>query len=89
VIRAFLRSRSESDRFDRANTDITDSHAPGRPGIRSGRLLSGPAITNLSSVGVVWFGGKPGSEAGRCRIGKPDRVSCCTSCRSCCTSASV
>jgi len=56
VIRAFLRSRSESDRFDRANTDITDST------LRAGRVFAqavtlGPAITNLSSVGVVWFGG--------------------------------
>jgi ATP-binding cassette subfamily B protein len=57
VIRAFLRTRSEADRFDRANTDITAAK------LRAGRVfaLVTPvvlAITNLSSVGVVWFGGK-------------------------------
>jgi ATP-binding cassette subfamily B protein len=57
VIRAFLRTRSEADRFDRANTDITTAT------LRAGRVFVQVtpvvlAITNLSSVGVVWFGGK-------------------------------
>ncbi|HTF55399.1 MAG TPA: ABC transporter ATP-binding protein [Pseudonocardia sp.] len=57
VIRAFLRTRSEADRFDRANTDITAAR------LRAGRVFAQVtpvvlAITNLSSVGVVWFGGK-------------------------------
>jgi ATP-binding cassette subfamily B protein len=57
VIRAFLRTDAEEGRFGRANADITEAT------LRAGRLfaLVTPlvmAITNLSSVGVVWFGGK-------------------------------
>jgi ABC-type multidrug transport system fused ATPase/permease subunit len=57
VIRAFIRTRSEADRFDRANTDITAAT------LRAGRIFIQVtplvlAITNLSSVGVIWFGGK-------------------------------
>lgn len=56
VIRAFLRTRSELDRFRIINTDIT------RIGLRTTRIysVSGPAmllVANLSCVGVLWFGG--------------------------------
>jgi ABC-type multidrug transport system fused ATPase/permease subunit len=57
VIRAFLRTSTEEERFSRANTEITDAT------LRAGRVyaLISPLvaiITNLSSVGVFWFGGK-------------------------------
>ncbi|WP_084215865.1 ABC transporter ATP-binding protein [Pseudonocardia spinosispora] len=57
VIRAFLRTPSETGRFDRANRDITAAT------LRAGQVFAQVtplvlAITNLASVGVVWFGGK-------------------------------
>jgi ABC-type multidrug transport system fused ATPase/permease subunit len=56
VIRAFLRTRSEQDRFEAANDGLT------RTMLRTTRIfaLAVPAvlgIANLSSVGVIWFGG--------------------------------
>jgi len=61
VIRAFLRTRFEQDRFQEANADIT------RVGLRFTQvfavvmpLLIG--IANLSGVGVIWFGGRLVSE---------------------------
>jgi ABC-type multidrug transport system fused ATPase/permease subunit len=57
VARAFLRTGWEEDRFGRANADITDTT------LRAGRVFAlvipvVMGITNLSSVGVFWFGGK-------------------------------
>src|ERR1035437_5356210 len=56
VIRAFVRGGSESQRFDKANSDLTATT------LRVNRVfaLTMPAlmlILNLSSVAVVWFGG--------------------------------
>ncbi len=56
VIRAFVRTRSEEARFERANDELTDTS------LRVARLfaLMMPAlmlIFNLSSVAVIWFGG--------------------------------
>ena len=57
VIRAFVRGRSESERFGDANADLTAT------ALRVNRIfaLTLPAlmvILNLSSVAVVWFGGR-------------------------------
>jgi ATP-binding cassette subfamily B protein len=57
VIRAFVRGRSEAERFNAANADLTDT------ALRVNRIfaLTLPvmmAIMNLSSVAVVWFGGR-------------------------------
>jgi ATP-binding cassette subfamily B protein len=57
VARAFLRTGSEQARFERANAGITDAT------LRAGRIfaLVTPLvllIANLSSVGVLWFGGR-------------------------------
>jgi len=57
VIRAFVRGRSESERFDEANSSLTATT------LRVNRVfaLTMPAlmaILNLSSVAVVWFGGR-------------------------------
>jgi ABC-type multidrug transport system fused ATPase/permease subunit len=57
VIRAFLRTRSEQDRFESVNADITGYV------LRIVRIgaAAGPAllvVANLSSVGVFWFGGR-------------------------------
>jgi ATP-binding cassette subfamily B multidrug efflux pump len=56
VIRAFVRGRSEAERFSEANADLTAT------ALRVNRIfaLTLPAmmaILNLSSVAVVWFGG--------------------------------
>lgn len=56
VIRAFVRDQHESERFGVANDQLTDVS------VRVGRLMalmfpSVMLVVNLSSVGVVWFGG--------------------------------
>ncbi len=56
VIRAFVRNKSEANRFAKANADLTDT------ALRVNRIfaLALPTmmvILNLSSVAVVWFGG--------------------------------
>jgi ABC-type multidrug transport system fused ATPase/permease subunit len=61
VIRAFVRSQSEGERFGDANADLTAT------ALRVNRIfaLALPAlmaILNLSSVAVVWFGGRLVSE---------------------------
>ena len=61
VIRAFLRVRSEARRFEEANADLTATS------LRVNRIfaLAIPAlmaVMNLSSVAVLWFGGRLVSE---------------------------
>jgi ATP-binding cassette subfamily B protein len=61
VIRAFVRNNSEAQRFAVANADLTDT------ALRVNRVfaLALPAmmmILNLSSVAVLWFGGRLVSE---------------------------
>jgi ABC-type multidrug transport system fused ATPase/permease subunit len=61
VIRAFVRGRSEGQRFSEANADLTST------ALRVNRIfaLTLPAmmaILNLSSVAVLWFGGRLVSE---------------------------
>ncbi|MEE3853379.1 ABC transporter ATP-binding protein [Gordonia sp. LSe1-13] len=56
VVRAFVRERHESDRFSVANDQLSDAT------FRVGRImaLSLPLvmlITNLTIVGIIWFGG--------------------------------
>ncbi|MCL2534119.1 MAG: ABC transporter ATP-binding protein/permease [Nocardiaceae bacterium] len=56
VVRAFVRERSEAERFDEANGALTDT------ALRVGRMtaLMIPivmGIANLTSVAVIWFGG--------------------------------
>ncbi len=55
VVRAFVRERVETDRFAKANTDLTDT------ALKAGRLfaLMFPIVMfvmNVSSVAVIWFG---------------------------------
>ncbi|MGW0244536.1 ABC transporter ATP-binding protein [Micromonospora chalcea] len=57
VVRAFVREPHETARFARANTDLIAT------ALRAGRLLALvlPTVTlvlNLSSVAVLWFGGR-------------------------------
>jgi ATP-binding cassette, subfamily B, multidrug efflux pump len=57
VVRAFVRERSETERFAEANADLTDA------AIRVGRLtaMMFPVVMvvfNTSSVAVLWFGGR-------------------------------
>jgi ATP-binding cassette subfamily B protein len=61
VIRAFVRNASERERFGEANTNLTST------ALRVNRIfaLTLPAlmvILNLSSVAVLWFGGRLVSE---------------------------
>ena len=61
VIRAFVRDRAEAQRFGAANADLTAT------ALRVNRIfaLAMPslmAILNLSSVAVLWFGGRLVSE---------------------------
>jgi ATP-binding cassette subfamily B multidrug efflux pump len=61
VIRAFVRNQSESDRFAVANADLTGTAL----GVNRVFALAMPVmmvILNLSSVAVVWFGGRLVSE---------------------------
>ncbi|RVW08442.1 ABC transporter ATP-binding protein [Prescottella agglutinans] len=56
VVRAFVRERSEAERFDEANGALTDT------ALRVGRMaaLMIPIvmmIANVTSVAVIWFGG--------------------------------
>jgi ATP-binding cassette subfamily B protein len=67
VLRAFVRERFETNRFARANTDLT------QVSITVGRWMSAmfPSvmlILNLSSIAVLWFGGLR-VEAGLMEIG--------------------
>ena len=78
VIRAFVRNDAEAERFATANADLTAT------ALRVNRVfaLALPVmmvILNLSSVAVVWFGGRLVSE-GRCRLAT-SRPSSPTSCR--------
>jgi len=55
VVRAFVREPEEAERFDGANTALTDTS------LRAGRLMAlmFPTVTvilNLSSVAAIWFG---------------------------------
>ncbi|MER7760262.1 ABC transporter ATP-binding protein [Streptomyces sp. NPDC097619] len=55
VIRAFVRDGYERDRFERANTELTDVS------LSAGRLMALMfptviVVVNMSSVAVVWFG---------------------------------
>jgi ATP-binding cassette subfamily B protein len=56
VVRAFVREDHETARFDGANEDLT------QVSIRAGRWLAGMfptvmLVANLSTIGVLWFGG--------------------------------
>jgi ATP-binding cassette subfamily B protein len=56
VLRAFIRARSERERFERANADLTAT------ALRVNRIfaLAMPSllgIMNLSTVAILWFGG--------------------------------
>jgi len=71
VIRAFVRTRSEAQRFGEANAGLTAT------ALRVNRVfaLAMPAlmaILNLSSVAVLWFGGRLVSE-GSMRSGTSPR----------------
>ncbi|MET0787733.1 MAG: ABC transporter ATP-binding protein [Cellulomonas sp.] len=55
VVRAFVRERRESQRFDAANTDLYDTS------LRVGKLMalmfpSVMVVLNITSVAVLWFG---------------------------------
>ncbi|MET3950097.1 ATP-binding cassette subfamily B multidrug efflux pump [Arthrobacter sp. UYEF36] len=67
VIRGFVRQGHEMRRFDGANKDLT------RNNLRSALLVAGMMplimfVVNLSSVGVVWFGGQR-IQSGDMRLG--------------------
>jgi ATP-binding cassette subfamily B protein len=67
VLRAFVRERFETERFDRANTDLTEVS------LTVGRWMAAMfpvvmLILNVSSVAVLWFGGLR-IEAGAMEIG--------------------
>jgi ATP-binding cassette subfamily B protein len=56
VVRAFVREPHEAERFGRANDDLTDV------AVRAGRWMATMfplvmLVVNVSSVGVIWFGG--------------------------------
>ncbi len=67
VVRAFVREPQETDRFERANADLTDVAT------RVGRLMAlifpiVMLVLNLSSVAVMWFGAAR-IDAGQMQIG--------------------
>lgn len=67
VVRAFVREQVETERFGRANDDVTDT------ALRAGRLFAVVfpvvmLVLNVSSVAVVWFGAYR-VEGGELQIG--------------------
>ncbi|MGN6250492.1 MAG: ABC transporter ATP-binding protein [Marmoricola sp.] len=67
VVRAFVRERHETERFAGANDDLTDV------AVRAGRWQAAMfptvmIVANVSSVGVLWFGGHR-VESGQMDIG--------------------
>jgi ATP-binding cassette, subfamily B, multidrug efflux pump len=67
VVRAFVREQVETERFGRANDDVTDT------ALRAGRLFAivfpvVMLVLNVSSVAVVWFGAYR-VEGGELQIG--------------------
>ena len=67
VVRAFVRERHETERFAVANDDLTDV------AVRAGRWMAtmfplAMLVVNVSSVGVVWFGGQR-VDAGQMEVG--------------------
>lgn len=67
VVRAFVRERHETERFAVANEDLTDV------AVRAGRWMAtmfplAMLVVNVSSVGVVWFGGHR-VDAGQMEVG--------------------
>jgi ATP-binding cassette subfamily B protein len=67
VVRAFVREQHETERFRHANADLTDVS------IRAGRWLAGMfptvmVVANISTVGVLWFGGHR-VESGQMEVG--------------------
>ena len=72
VIRGFVRQGHEIRRFDAVNKDLTKNN------LRSALLVAGMMplimlVVNLSSVGVVWFGGHR-IQSGEMRLGALDGV---------------
>jgi ATP-binding cassette subfamily B protein len=67
VVRAFVREDHETERFDRANRDLTDV------AVRAGRWLASMfpivmLVANVASVAVLWFGGHR-VESGQMEVG--------------------
>lgn len=67
VVRAFVREKTETDRFEKANNDVYNILIP------VGRLMSTMIplmffIINMSNVAIMWFGGKL-IESGDMEIG--------------------
>lgn len=67
VVRAFVRERHETERFARANAELTDV------AITAGRWMAAMfptvmLVANVSTVGVLWFGGHR-VESGAMEIG--------------------
>ena len=67
IIRGFVRQGHEIRRFDAVNQDLTENN------LRSALLVAGMMplimlVVNLSSVGVVWFGGHR-IQSGEMRLG--------------------
>ncbi|WP_300385700.1 ABC transporter ATP-binding protein [uncultured Nocardioides sp.] len=67
VVRAFVRERHETERFAVANDELTDV------AVRAGRWMAtmfplAMLVVNVSSVGVVWFGGQR-VDAGQMEVG--------------------
>ncbi|MFG1902675.1 ABC transporter ATP-binding protein [Micromonospora carbonacea] len=67
VVRAFVREPYETERFDRANADLTAT------ALRTGRLTAlvfpiALLVLNVSSIAVLWFGAAP-VDAGQVQVG--------------------
>ena len=67
VVRAFVREQHETERFRHANDELTDV------AVRAGRWMAGMfptvmVVANLSTVGVLWFGGHR-VESGQMEVG--------------------
>ena len=75
VVRAFVREPYETERFDRANADLTDTATRARGGSWPRMFPTVMLIMNVSTVAVLWFGSQriaAGAAAGRAADGLPE-----------------
>ena len=81
VIRAFVRTRHEEERFDVANSDLTATSLQGEPDVRGDDPAADGGLQPVERRDPV-VRRDPGRQRRRCRSATSSR-SCSTSCRSC------
>ena len=73
VIRAFVRTEHEEQRFDEANRDLFGDVAPRQPAVRAHDPDAASRSSTCRTVAVLWFGAPPGRQR-RDADRQPDRL---------------